>query len=299
MTTPRFRCLLADQTAYLYDENAGRLDEARFEFPLMDDQEVPRLPPEFVVAAEGGIAEGEQPMFEAAGVRIAPARPLRKSRGTGRLLVERGDVVAHPALLRPADDWRYPLGHSFDSVDDWNRFLRRSLHSGRVGVLMSSLPPLAISIVSLVLFTSYGFRERFSFAFALLFLMLTVWFWIQARQAFRFASNEVRIGIRARRSLRRAKALPQTDGQPMFMRLWWSAGHGHGPVAVASLFSSENSVAEETRVAVVGIAREMLSDDRVRVVVYGRTSDSPVIALNDVTLWPADRAIRATKTANG
>jgi hypothetical protein len=296
MTPPRFRCLLAEQTAYLYDENAGRLDNPLFEFPLVEDQEVPRLPPEFIVETDAVVGLGARPTFWAGGVAIVPAASLRRPNET-RLLVERGDIVAHPDQIRPDRDWRYPVGYSFDPVEDWKRFLDSSVRQGRIGLTTSCLAPVAYGTAAVVMTSVNGFRELLPLLLAVVLMSLAVLSWVRAWPLLLRAKRQIFIGLRARRTLRAAEELPRTEGEPMLMRLWWSAGHGHGPVAVSSLFPIGIGDEETLRVAVIGIERGMLKDDRVPVLVYGRTTLAPIIVVDDVTLWPADRAIRSSTQA--
>jgi hypothetical protein len=86
-----------------------------------------------------------------------PADGLRRQR-EGRLLVERGDVVAHPDLVGAHPDWRYLVGHSFGSIEDWKGFLKRSIRTGRLGLVTSSLAP--VSLLAFLAVGAVGYRHR-------------------------------------------------------------------------------------------------------------------------------------------
>jgi hypothetical protein len=206
------------------------------------------------------------------------------------MLVERGDVVAHPDVVSDHPGWRYATGHSFDSVEDWRRFLRRSIRSGWETLVMTSIAPAAMLLLAVGFVVAIVNGEVAPFwviALGPLFILL---FGRQLPLRVQIA-RDLRLNIRARRILREAESLRQTSSEAMLMRLWWSVGHGHGPVAIASLSSTLDSI-EEWRVPVVGISLEMLRDERVPVLVQGRGTRAPLIAVDGVFLWPADEAYR-------
>jgi hypothetical protein len=70
------------------------------------------------------------------------------------------------------------------------------------------------------------------------------------------------------------------------MRLWWSAGDGLGPLAVATLFNVDSS--GDIDVPIVGLpVGGSTPEGRVDVVLHRQGDSPPVIRWNGHILWPA------------
>lgn len=105
--------------AYLYDGDAGPYATPRWEFDLEPYQEIPPIEPGACVDAEGQMRRGARPVLRAGNVTIRPGKGLRESR-SDRMLVARGDVVAHPRVAGPNPSWRYVSSHSLTRSSSGN-----------------------------------------------------------------------------------------------------------------------------------------------------------------------------------
>jgi hypothetical protein len=265
--------------ASVFPRDAKRTDLAAFQFLLAADQRLPRLPKGALVAAHGRVAAGERPTFVAGDVEIQPASNLRRG---DRMLVEAGEVVAHPAVVGVHPGWRYVASHSFDRVDDWDRFVRRDVRKAVAGLVATiGLLLVFVALVARALLTDGSGPLVFAGGGGRIGALGVV------------ASAALALG--ARRALRDARARRDSPAETMFMELWWSAGRGHGPIAIASLGPALNDH-DAIRVAVVGVTEDLLSLDAVvPVVVRGGTTVAPVIEVRGHVLWPAEPARHRTR----
>lgn len=261
--------------AYVWPDEAGKYDRAQFQFLLEPDQRLPRVEPGARFRASGAVVNRGRPIFTADGVEVAPADCLVAT-NAGPMLVERGAVVAHPKITGPHPGWRFIESHSFDSVESWDAYIARRVKLAH-WAMISAVVFLAAYLVMLVVgrtATASPVVAR-STGYAILDLLL--------------ALGALGIAHRARQARRAAEELRDLPGEPMYMHLWWSAGHGTGPLAIASL-GRLGKIVDEKRVPVIGVPEELLDVDvPLPVTVRGFDTDAPLIEWEGHLLWPAER----------
>ena len=265
--------------AHIYPADASRFDDAAFHFDLEADQELPRVAPGALVEASGTVEAGAYPTFRSGTIVIRPARGLKTG---GQMLAERGNVIAHPAIVGSHPGWRYVQSHSFDDVQTWDSFVRRR-YRGALSLIVSllALTVVLVAVVVYVLVSGDGHGGGAGAGGA------------AGGGSGLGVVAALLLAMRARRALQGARRLRDTPGEPMFMHLWWSAGNGHGPIAIASLGPTPDDV-DTVRVPVVGVPDDLAADDGViPVSVRGFHTGTPLIEVHGQLLWPAEAARRA------
>lgn len=265
--------------AHIYPADASRFDDAAFRFDLEADQELPRTGPGALVEARGAVEAGAYPVFRSGTIEIRPARGLKAG---GQMLGERGNVIAHPAIVGSRPGWRYVRSHSFDDVQTWDDFLRRryrSALSALVFLLAFTVVFVAVVVYALVAGDGSGGGAGGGAAGGGSGIGVVA---------------ALLLSVRARRALQGARSLRDTPGEAMFMHLWWSAGHGHGPIAIASL-GRTRAEPDTLRIPVIGVTDDLVADDEViPVAVRGFDTGTPLIEVGGQLLWPAESARRST-----
>lgn len=261
--------------AYVWPDDAGKYDRAQFQFELQPDQRLPRVEPGGRFRAFGAVVNGGTPTFSADGVDVSPLGALVAT-NAGPMLVERGAVVAHPKITGPHPGWRYLESHSFDSVESWDTYIARRVKLAHWSLVLAVV--FLAAYAAMLVVSRTGMENPMvarGTGFAILDLLL--------------ALGALGIAHRARQARRSAEELRDLPAEPMFMHLWWSAGHGTGPLAVASL-RRPGQIVDQKRVPVIGVPEELLDVDApLPVTVRGFDSDAPLIEWEGHLLWPAER----------
>jgi hypothetical protein len=265
--------------ASLFLLDSRRTERAQWQFRLEPDQRLPRIPFGGVVRAHGFVARGERPTLTADGVTIRPASDLEPGVTT---LLAGGNAIVHPAVAGIHPDRHYTQTHSFDSVGTWEGYVARRIRNAALWLTFCTaalLVPLAYLSGLLVRAES---APPASVGTGVGHFLVAV----------PLAAIALAGTVRVRRALVAALALRETVAEPMYMDLWWSAGHEHGsgPVAIASLGWREDDC-DLLRVPVIGVTPELFAIDHVvPVLVRGRRTGSPLVEVRGRYLWPADRA---------
>jgi hypothetical protein len=255
--------------ASLYPLHAGAYSEPLFTFELRPDQELPRMEPGGEVEVRGRLEKGSCPIVVAAGVEIVPAHGLVRGAGVqgSRLFAERGDVLAHPEVVGWQPGWRYVRSVSLESVEQWERLVRRDLCGGRVA-LVFAIAAFAGSVA--------GAYTAGPLCLAGLAPTLALY----------------RLARRSHRALNEARDAIGREPAPMRMRLVWTVGHGQGPMANVILYAAEDLDGRDpvAYVAVVNVPTVIHSDSIQPCNVLGDPHRAPVIKVGDATLWPVELA---------
>ena len=263
--------------ASLYPVDANAFSEPLFTFALQADQELPRLDPGAVVTIHGELERGSHPLIDAAGTAIRAASGLVPGAGQvgSRLFAERGNVLGHPAVVGWRRDWRYTRSGSLDPVSAWQRRLRTAIWSGWLSIVW------VVVMIGLLVFV--GLRGR---AFAP----------VGGGGAGLVSSlASFQLARRSRRALEGAERSLTRPSEPMLMRLRWTAGHGQGPMAVATLFASEDANGERpiSHVSVINVPSSYAPEGIVRCEVVGDPDHAPIIRVPEGDLWPVEEAHHA------
>lgn len=213
--------------AFLYAADATQFSGPIASFAVDPLQPLPRTAPGSVVSVDGPITQWSRSVVVAADdTEVIPASGYRVF-GDGKtspMLVERGDVVAHPAAVNWEASWRYPLG-SRRHREQYGSDVRRHLAFAHLGlvwfVVVMSLALVALggSIVA-----GDGDRAYPVFRFAL----ATVLGSLGLIGTYRYLVPRGR-GLRAPRR----RSTVSTTRASMHFR--WCAGYGEGPIAVATI----------------------------------------------------------------
>lgn len=264
--------------AFLYPVDANPWTGPLAVFALSPGQELPRIQPGAVVDVDGSLETGPMPQIDADGVIIRPRRRLsRRWFGGVPGFAERGDVLADPRVVGWQPSWRYAQSPSRLDVPAWRRRLRAGRVLGWVSLLI---------LLSFAAWTILAVIDD-----DVVFPSSTLLWWplwaVGALQGWRTVN-------RARRALDAAERARSGPGRPMRLLLWWSAGHGRGPLAVASLAEPDDLQAATpvTHVPVVNVPASFDPPPGTLVEVFGdhRGGAAPVIRCGDVTMWPAGPA---------
>jgi hypothetical protein len=258
----------------LFSLDATAYSHPLFHFSLQADQELPRIAPGGVVEVIGVLERKGRPIIRAGDVEIVPQGGLRSGGEQWmRVFAERGSTIGHPAVIGWNENWRYVRPSSLLTVDEWERRLSRYIREGRI------YAGLLLALVA--------------------FLVISEFVWDRSGPIYPFTAASGgalvlrwRIAIRARRALAAARLSTRGAWTPMQMRLWWSAGHGHGPMAVASLFPPNAGATAANATAHIPLSNVppgFAPDGLLDVTVAGDPSKALVVRYEDLELWPADR----------
>lgn len=190
----------------------------------------------------------------------------------GRIFAERGNVIVNPDTPGWKSTWKSVRNESTQSVERFRRQARRDVWAMVVALVLVGLL-VALMVWSLVRGT-YGFGYY-------------------AAGTGGATGGAVRLGRRARRSLKAlnsAGTARSAPARPFKMTLGWAVGHGHGPLAVASLWSEEEDRKRVRHVPVVALPTGALPTEPVDVLVRGSLSPGGggTIEWGDQVLWPAE-----------
>ncbi|MFA5886002.1 MAG: hypothetical protein WDA60_19285 [Acidimicrobiia bacterium] len=264
--------------AHIYEPDSGRFADADFHFLLEPNQRLPRARPGSLADAYWPVDVDHRTPLYAGEVEIRPGGRLHRG---GQMFMERGNVVAHPAIVGAHPGWRYVESHSFDGVEAWSAFLASNLR--RRWIALVTLISLTLVLLAVILWLIISGRSGSgggggggagAGGFGALGLI-----------------GALLLARRSQRALRSAQLLRDAPGEPMWMELWWSAGHGHGPVAIASLSGGPDQEVE-MEVPVIGVPEEFLDrTERFEVLVHGRSTGTPLVEADGALLWPAERSV--------
>lgn len=190
----------------------------------------------------------------------------------GRIFAERGSVIVNPLTPGWESTWRSVGSESTQSVEHFRRQARRDVW-GMVASLACALILIAVMI--------WGYSGGSNFI------------GYTGGGAGGSMASAIGLGRRARRSLKALDAARESSSlpaRPFKMSIGWTVGHGHGPLAVASLWSDDEGQTRVRRVPVVGLPHGPLPKEPVEVLVRGSVTSGGVgtIEWGDHVLWPAE-----------
>jgi hypothetical protein len=169
----------------------------------------------------------------------------------GRIFAERGSVIVNPQTPGWEQTWRSVANESAQPMERFRRQARRD----QMGMALT-LGLLALMVVLLVRDAGRGTAA-------------TTWYYAGCAGS---TAGVIRLGSRARRSLRalrRARKFREAPGRPFKMLLRWAVGYGHGPLAIALLWSEGEDRQRVRHVPVIGVPTGLFPGEPVDVIVRG------------------------------
>jgi hypothetical protein len=250
-------------TVGVFPINANAYSGTIADFLVRPDQELP--------SAEPGAAAMARPDFreiEVGGVIVRPRGAVHTNNNVGRISAEKGQVLARPGHEGPRSAWPEPAPVGERTLAEQEEALRKGVRNFILTVVLF-LAAVAFTIAVWANTDRHPVRG----------IVITAAAMVVAIREF------VRV-VRSKKSIAAARRTSDQPGRSMLMRLWWAAGYGAGPIAVASLWTS----AEPDTVVdleVVGVPNGFDPPMGTEVVVRGEfTSEGGVtIQLGSTTLW--------------